>query len=380
MKTVKCGIDRIEEDSSILKGMRIGLITNPTGVDKDLKSTIDILKGMGELVCLFAPEHGVRGDVQAGLPIADDVDERTGVKVYSLYGDRKKPTESMLRDVDALVFDIQDVGARYYTYLYTMSYGMEAAREFGRKFIVLDRPNPLGGIVTEGAVLDPAFSSFVGRYSIPARYGLTVGESARLINCEFGIGCNLEVVELAGWERNMYFDDTGLDFIAPSPNIPTADTALLYAGACLFEGTNVSEGRGTTQPFQLVGAPWIDGYKLAQDLNQMNLKGVRFRPACFTPAFSKHRGLLCKGVQMHVRDRNNMEPLKVAVAILSNLARDYKEFEFLPNNKEGTKFDRLAGTDALRESIRNGSTEEFLNGVEIQLAEFEEIRQKYIIY
>lgn len=382
METVKCGIDRIKEDSNILKGLRLGLITNYTGVDRELKSTIDILNELGELVCMFSPEHGIRGDVQAGGEVPDYIDEKTGVKVYSLYGDKKKPTEDMLRDVDALVFDIQDVGARFYTYLYTMSYSMEAAKEFDKKIIVLDRPNPLGGLKTEGAILDTKFSSFVGMYSVPTRYGLTIGEVARLFNSEFDIGCDLEVVELEGWKRDMYFEDTGLDFIAPSPNIPTMDTALVYIGTCLFEGTNVSEGRGTTQPFQTIGAPWIDAEKLACDLNDMGLKGVKFRPHYFTPTFSKYEGELCRGVQVHVRDRETIEPYKVGVAIVDNLARNYEEFEFLPPYNEGGRqfFDLLAGTDKLRESILDGTVDKFLEGLDAGLKAFEQIREKYIIY
>ena len=382
MTTVNCGVDRIKEDSSILKGLRLGLITNYTGVDRELKSTIDILNEVGELTCMFSPEHGVRGDFQAGAQVPDYVDEKTGVKVYSLYGDKKKPTKDMLRNVDPLVFDIQDVGARFYTYLYTMSYSMEAAKEFGKKFIVLDRPNPLGGMKVEGAILDTAFSSFVGMYPIPTRYGLTIGEIARLFNSEFDIGCDLEVIELEGWKRDMYFDDTDLNFIAPSPNIPTIDTALVYIGTCLFEGTNVSEGRGTTQPFQTIGAPWIDGEKLAQDLNAMNLKGVKFRPHYLTPTFSKHEGELCKGIQIHVRDRETIEPFKVGVAIVHNLASNYEEFEFLPPYREGGRqfFDLLAGTDKLRESIISGNVDEFFESIDKDLEEFQKVREKYIIY
>lgn len=379
---VECGIDRLKEDSSILKGLRLGLITNYTGVDSELRSTIDIINGVGQLSCMFSPEHGVRGDLQAGDQVPDYVDEGTGVKVYSLHGKHKKPTEKMLEDVDALVYDIQDVGARFYTYLYTMSYAMEAAKEFNKKFIVLDRPNPLGGIETEGAILNTEFTSFVGKYPISTRYGLTIGELAKLFNREADINCDLELVEMEGWKREMYFEDTGLDFIAPSPNIPTMDAALVYIGTCLFEGINVSEGRGTTQPFEVIGAPWIDGERWAQELNDIGLKGVKFRPHYFIPTFSKYKNQLCRGVQVHVRDKDIIEPYKVGVAMVNNLAQNYEEFEFLPPYSEGGQqhFDLLAGTHKLRESILNGNVDEFLNSLDGELKEFDRIRDKYIIY
>ena len=345
MAKVKCGIDVLKGNIGMFHNLKLGLITNYTGVDRNLNSTIDILNENSELISLFSPEHGVRGEFQAGAHVPDYIDEKTGVKVYSLYGESRKPTRDMLKDIDALVFDIQDVGARYYTYLYTMAYGMEAAAEFGKQFIVLDRPNPIGGTKIEGNILNTGFSSFVGMYPIPIRYGLTIGELARLFNSEFNIDCDLKIVELEGWSRDMYFEDTHLDFIAPSPNIPTIDTALLYIGTCLFEGTNVSEGRGTTKPFELIGAPWIDGDRLAHGLNSIGMEGVVFRSHYFTPTFSKYEGELCGGIQIHVRDRATIEPFNIGIAIIHNLVKSYEEFKFLEPSSDGRHlfFDLLSG-------------------------------------
>ena len=382
MKKVKCGIDVLKDNNGIIKGSNIGLITNHTGVDGNLKSTIDIVNEIGNLKCLFSPEHGVRGNFQAGVHVSDYVDDKTGVTVYSLYGDIKMPTEYMLKDIDVILFDMQDVGARYYTYLYTMAYAMQAAKKFDKKFVVLDRPNPIGGIQVEGNILNTEFSSFVGMYPIPVRYGLTIGELATLINKEFDIDCDLEVIKLENWDRKMYYDDTLLNFIAPSPNIPTIDSAILYIGTCLFEGTNVSEGRGTTQPFQIIGAPWIDCYKLADQLNELNLEGVIFRPHYFTPTFSKYQGELCQGIQIHITSRETIRPFEVGVNIVYNIYKNYREFEFIsPKNERGKfSFDLLAGTDELREAIINGTIDEYLRKCKDEVMRFESIRKDYMFY
>lgn len=382
MEKVKCGIDVLKGNSGIIKGSNIGLITNHTGVDGNLKSTIDIVNEIGKLKCLFSPEHGVRGNFQAGVHVPDYVDDKTGVTVYSLYGKTKMPTEYMLKDIDIILFDMQDVGARYYTYLYTMAYAMQAAKKFDKKFIVLDRPNPIGGIQVEGNILDSEFSSFVGMYPIPVRYGLTIGELAALINKEFDIDCDLEVIKLENWDRNMYYDDTLLNFIAPSPNIPTVDSAILYIGTCLFEGTNISEGRGTTLPFQIIGAPWIDCYKLADQLNELNLEGVIFRPHYFTPTFSKYQGELCQGIQIHITNRGTIRPFEVGVNIVYNIYKNYREFEFIsPKNERGKfSFDLLAGTDELREAIINGTIDEYLAKCKNEVMQFESTRKDYMLY
>ncbi|HET7616713.1 MAG TPA: DUF1343 domain-containing protein, partial [Bacillales bacterium] len=294
----RLGIDVLLKDRmDLIKGKNVGLITNPTGVNHELTSDVDLLfhNSNVNLVALYGPEHGVRGGHQAGDYVPYYIDEETGLPVYSLYGKTRKPTPDMLENVDVLLFDIQDVGTRYYTYIYTMAYAMQAAAENGIPFVVLDRPNPLGGTKVQGPVLDPDFSSFVGMYPIALRYGMTVGELAKYFNNEFNIGADLHVVKMQGWNRSMTYQDTSLQFVMPSPNMPTVKTALVYPGMALIEGTNVSEGRGTTRPFELTGAPWINAKDLTDALNAKHLPGVRFRAAHFTPTFSKYNGEMCNG-------------------------------------------------------------------------------------
>nr|PZN10146.1 MAG: DUF1343 domain-containing protein [Caldicoprobacter oshimai] len=381
MACVKCGIDVLKEQANKIEGLKIGLITNYTAVDVNLRSTIDILNEVGKLRCLFSPEHGVRGDLQAGVHVLDYVDERTGIKVYSLYGQTKKPTAEMLKDVDVLIFDIQDVGVRYYTYLYTMAYAMEAASELDKKFMVLDRPNPIGGLQVEGNVLDTRFSSFVGMYPIPIRYGLTIGELALLINEEFGIGCDVEVIAMEGWKRDMYYDETGLLWINPSPNIPSLDAAVLYSGTCLFEGTNISEGRGTTRPFEIIGAPWLDPYKLADEMNEKGLSGVIFRPVHFVPYFSKHKNELCKGVQIHVTDRKRVNAVEVGIRLLYTIVKMSGEnFKWVAPSGDSRHYfiDYLAGTDELR--LMKYEENELVEKWKNQSEEFKMTKEKYHIY
>ncbi|MCY9141983.1 DUF1343 domain-containing protein, partial [Peribacillus frigoritolerans] len=292
----------LKEEENVLSGKKVGLITNPTGIDSKLTSIVDLLHDDPDinLTALFGPEHGVRGDAQAGASVEYYIDEKTGLPVYSLYGKTKKPTPEMLKDVEVLVFDIQDVGTRYYTYIYTMAYAMEAAKENDIPFIVLDRPNPQGGESVDGPVLEPEFSSFVGLYPIPLKHGMTVGELATLFNKEFKIGADLKVIKMKGWKRDMDYDDTGLPFVLPSPNMPTVSTTYVYPATGLIEGTNVSEGRGTTKPFELIGAPYINSDELAGKLNALRLPGVKFRAASFTPTFSKHAGKLSHGVEIYI--------------------------------------------------------------------------------
>src|SRR5690625_3902019 len=263
---LKLGVEvLLDEQMDLLDGKRVGLITNPTGVDQELNHIVDVLHNDPEvdLTTLYGPEHGVRGDAQAGEYVEFYIDEITGLPVYSLYGETRKPTPEMLEDVDVLIFDIQDVGARFYTYIYTMAYAMEAAQENELEFVVLDRPNPISGYDVEGPVLDPEYASFVGNYPIPLRHAMTVGELALFFNEEFDINADMTVVEMTGWERGMYYDDTDLEFVLPSPNMPTLDTALVYPGTALIEGTNLSEGRGTTKPFELLGAPFVNSTEFA---------------------------------------------------------------------------------------------------------------------
>ncbi|MDZ7547970.1 exo-beta-N-acetylmuramidase NamZ family protein, partial [Clostridium perfringens] len=258
------------------------------GIDSNFKSSIDVLYENTNLTTLFAAEHGIRGYAQAGDSVGSEVDNITGLPVHSLYGSTKKPTPEMLENVDILAYDMQDVGARFYTYINTLAYAMEACAENDKTFVVFDRPNPIGGEV-QGNLLNTNFSSFVGMYPIVQRYGMTVGEYSKFINEEFNINCKLEVVEMEGWTRDMYYDETGLNtWVMPSPNMPTLTTSIVYTGTCVFEGTNVSEGRGTTRPFELIGAPWIDPMDLSNELNSLGLPGVKFRAASFTPTFSKY--------------------------------------------------------------------------------------------
>ena len=380
-RIVKNGIDVIEKYPSLFEGKKLGLITGPTGLNKEFKSTIDILNRRFDLRALYSPEHGIRGNLQAGAAVNTYVDEVTGITVYSLYGKNRKPSSDILQDIDVLVMDIQDVGCRYYTYLYTMAYCMQSCREYGKTFVVMDRINPVGGIDVEGNVLDTAFSSFVGMYPIPMRYGLTLGEMAYLMNSEFNINCNLEVVKVEGWLRKLYFDETDLAWVSPTPNIPTLDTAILYSGTCLFEGTNISEGRGTTKPFEVIGAPWINPDKLSYDMNSRGFSGVAFRPVYFEPTFSKHRGELCKGVQIHVLDKKSVNPVEVGICLLYEMMdMDREKFQWIPPYTKGGRYfiDCLAGTDDVR--LRKYEADELLDKWRGQSQKFMKVKGKYEIY
>ncbi|MGF7535810.1 exo-beta-N-acetylmuramidase NamZ domain-containing protein [Bacillus mexicanus] len=378
---VQTGIDMLfPEYKKRLKGKRIGLITNPTGVNASLKSSVDILYENHDikLTALFGPEHGVRGDAQAGDEIGSYIDEKTGVPVYSLYGKTKKPTPEMLKDVDVLIFDIQDVGTRYYTYIYTMAYAMEAAKENGIPFMVLDRPNPQGGKHIEGPILEPEYASFIGLYPIPLKHGMTIGELALLFNKEFGIDADLTVVKMKQWKRKMDFDDTRLPFVLPSPNMPTVESTFVYPATGLIEGTNISEGRGTTKPFELIGAPFIKSTELEDTLNSLSLPGVTFRAASFTPTFSKHQGTLCHGVQLYVTNRETFEVVRTGLSLIKAIHDLYPDnFEFLSTGS----FDKLAGNGWIRANIKNGdSIENIMNSYEKPLQQFSKTRKKYLIY
>ncbi len=385
-RQLKLGVEVLLDDQKeLIEGKRVGLITNPTGVDQNLNSIVDRLHNDPDvdLTTLYGPEHGVRGDAQAGEYVEYYIDEQTGLPVYSLYGETRKPTPEMLENVDVLLFDIQDVGARFYTYIYTMAYAMQAAQENGKEFIVLDRPNPLGGYEVGGPVLDPAYASFVGNYPIPLRHGLTVGELANLFNEEFEIGADLTVVGMDGWERGMYYDDTNLEFVLPSPNMPTLNTALVYPGSALIEGTNVSEGRGTTKPFELIGAPFINSTEFAQAMNDLKLPGVIFRAASFTPTFSKHSGTLSHGVQIHVMDKEAYQPVVTGLHIVKMIHDMYPEdFSFRAVNSDGISFfDNLIGNGWVREAIENGETVgQMIDTWSEDLETFKGTRRDYLIY
>ncbi|WP_237648638.1 exo-beta-N-acetylmuramidase NamZ domain-containing protein [Sediminibacillus terrae] len=382
----RLGVEQLlNEQKDLIEGQKVGLITNPTGVDQDLNSIVDLLHNDPdvELTALYGPEHGVRGSAQAGDYVEYYIDEQTGLPVYSLYGETRKPTPEMLEDIDVLLFDIQDVGTRFYTYIYTMAYAMEAAAENDLPFIVLDRPNPISGDKVEGPVLDPEYASFVGNYPIPLRHGMTVGELAKFFNEEYDIGADLTVVEMNGWDRDEYYDETPLEFVLPSPNMPTFDTALVYPGAALIEGTNVSEGRGTTKPFQLIGAPFINSTELAAALNDLELQGVTFRAASFTPSFSKHSGELSNGVEIHVMDRDKFKPVEAGLHLVKTIHDMYPDdFAFRAENSNGVSFfDNLIGNGWIREGIESGrSVDEMKAEWQDELDAFKEVREQYLIY
>lgn len=386
LKKFKVGAEALLEDHRyLIEGKRVGLITNPTGVDQNLNSVVDLLFNDPdvELTALYGPEHGVRGSAQAGAYVEYYIDEKTQLPVYSLYGKTKKPTPDMLENVDVLLFDIQDVGTRFYTYIYTMAYAMEAAKENDIPFIVLDRPNPLDGVKVEGPVLESEYKSFVGNYEIPLRHGMTVGELAMLFNEEFNIGADLTVVEMDRWNRTMNYDETPLEFVMPSPNMPTLDTAFVYPGAALIEGTNVSEGRGTTKPFELIGAPFINSDDLSAKLNSLNLPGVKFRAASFTPTFSKHAGKLSHGVQIHITDYDSFEPIVTGLHIVKTIHDMYPEhFQFRAEDSRGISFfDLLTGNGWIREEIEAGTSVEEIQAMwQDELKEFKQVREKYLLY
>jgi len=378
------GVDvLVAEKVDLIKGKRVGLITNPTGVTAALQSTIDVLHQQPdvELVALYGPEHGVRGDVEAGKRIASYTDEKTGVPVYSLYGKTRMPTGKMLQDVDVLIYDIQDIGSRAYTYIYTMALAMQAAKENDIPFIVLDRPNPLGGELVEGPVLDVKFKSFIGMYPIPYIYGMTVGELARLFNQEFDIHCNLTVVPMRGWRRSMIFADTGLEWVPTSPHVPHAKTAFFVAAVgCIGELHSVNEGVGYTLPFELIGAPWIDADELARELNSRHLPGVYFRPVHYRPYYFSFKGQQLQGVQIHLLDAKTFRPMRTQIHILTALKKLYHEHDIFKTDRI-QNFYRAIGTDKVQQAIEDGkSADEIIAQWQTEIQEFMKIRQKYLIY
>ncbi len=388
----KTGLDVwVEQGFSALQGKRVGAIVNPTSVDSRFRHLADLLAGTAgvKLAALFGPEHGVRGEAQYMVAVGEARDRRTGVPVHSLYGstfESLSPRPEWLRGLDALVFDIQDVGSRYYTYVYTMALAMKAAAKARVPFYVLDRPNPLNGAALEGNLVGEGFRSFVGLYALPNRHGMTAGELARLFNAQEGFGCELTVVPCEGWRRAQFWGDTGLPFISPSPNMPTPDTALVYPGMCLGEGTNVSEGRGTCRPFEQFGAPWVDTDALLARLAKEDLPGVTFRAVGFTPTFDKYTGESCNGAFIHVTDREAFLPLRTGIAIFQALhdlgpgkfdwrADAYEFVEDVP------AFDLLCGTDQVRRGIEEGwPLDRLMEGFSSQTEAFAKQRAPFLMY
>jgi len=368
-----------------LKGLRVGAILNPTSVTPRLQHMADVLHQAGVLAALFGPEHGVRGDVQYLEGVADSRDARTGIPQHSLYGrdiSSLTPREEDLDNLDALLFDVQDVGSRYYTYLATMGLAMRAAEKRKLKFFVLDRPNPIGGIAVEGGVVHPGYESFVGLFPVCARHGLTAGEYARFINQ----GTDLQVVSMQFWRRDMLFHETRLPWVLPSPNMPALETALLYPGMCLLEGTNLSEGRGTTKPFEIFGAPWLDGEKLADALRTEKLPGVSFRPCSFTPTWDKHQGQRCHGVQIHIDYARGIAAVRTGVAALVHArAQDPARFRWRTERYEFVDdkpaIDLLAGSSLFRERVEQGATVDQLCALwDGERAKFLEVREGALLY
>ncbi|MEQ1869663.1 MAG: DUF1343 domain-containing protein [Vicinamibacterales bacterium] len=385
---IRLGTERLLA-SSALRGQRVGIVCNPASVDHEFVHVVDRLLAHDgvTLGAIFGPQHGVHSDVQENMietGHTEDADRR--VPVYSLYSETRVPTPDMLRGLDVLVVDLQDVGTRIYTYIYTMAYCLTAAKRDGIRVIVCDRPNPIGGMAVEGPMLVPGFESFVGLYPIPMRHGLTMGELARMFNDHFGIGADLEVIPMDGWRREMYHDDTAAPWVMPSPNMPTLDSAIVYPGTVLFEGTNVSEGRGTTRPFELIGAPWVSAERFADALNARGLAGARFRPVVFEPTFHKHAKQTCGGCQIHVTDRERFRPVLAGI-LLAEAFRNAGSGAFRwrepPYEYEHEKlpFDILAGTTETREQIEAGvAAEDIARSWERAVAPFMNLRKRFLLY
>ena len=388
MARVVSGLERLLDRPEPVRGLRVGLVCNPTSITRDLvhaKLALRELLG-GRLKALFGPEHGIAADAQDLVELGHSRDCATGLPVHSLYGETRVPTPSMLADVDAMVYDVQDVGSRYYTFIYTMLHVMEACARDKKRVVVLDRPNPLGGASVDGNLLQLEFLSFVGMHPLVVRHGMTSGELALMFREELALDVDLRVVPMKGWRRPMHYEDPGLPWVLPSPHMPTVDTAFVYPGGCLIEGTNLSEGRGTTRPFELVGAPWLDAHALASALERERLPGVGFRAAAFTPTFQKHQGALCHGVQVHVHDRARFPAFLTYLLLIHHARRqDEKRFAWRdpPYEYERVKLpiDILGGTDRVRKTIEQGvSPKKLAGGFRKDAAAFRRRRRKYLLY
>ena len=384
------GLERLlSSRSDLLRGRKVGLVCNQASVGQGLRHAADLLREHSgcELRALFGPQHGIRGEVQDNMvETPHTLDPETGVPVYSLYSETREPTEEMLNGLDTLVFDLQDVGCRIYTFIYTLANCMRAARKFGQQVIVCDRPNPINGVDIEGTVLEPGYESFVGQFQLATRHGMTVCELASMFQLEEGLDCSLELIPMTGWLRELWFDETGLPWVMPSPNMPTLDAATVFPGTVHLEGTQLSEGRGTTRPFELLGAPFIEANRFARELNSLGLPGVLFREANFRPTFQKHAGEFCGGVQLHVTDRTSFTPVRtglVAIKVAYDLYPD--RFCWKPPPYEyvfdRNPFDVIAGTARIRELIEHQPLSELLSNVwETALTEFKQRRAPHLLY
>lgn len=374
----KYGIENIDKHLDLFKGKRVGLITNPSGVDRNFKTTIDILNEKTNLTAMYSPEHGLRGNLQAGDELGTYVDEQTGITVHSLYGKTRKPTKEMLEDVDIICYDIQDVGARFYTFIYTLAHAMEAAKEHGKKIVVFDRPNPVGDTV-EGNILDLKYRSFIGYYPILQRYGLTIGEIAQLFNKEFEIECDLTVIKMSGYKRDSTWYDYDLPYILPSPNLPTVESLFVYLATCIFEGTNVSEGRGTTKPFSIIGAPWLKSEEVIKRLEK-EIPHARFRSLYFTPISSKHKDEMCAGIEIYVTDYKKFEPVIAGVIMLKVIEELHEEFKY--NNPWSVGGNHMIDLNIGDDFIRLGTltVEEIKEKFKRDKTYFEAIKGKYHLY
>jgi uncharacterized protein YbbC (DUF1343 family) len=388
---IQTGLEIFEKNwPEKLKGSRIGLLVHPASVNRRLKHAVNLFVKSRklELKALFGPQHGIHGETQDNMVEWEGfLDTSTRIPVFSLYGHTRKPVPSMLKDIDVMVIDVQDVGSRYYTFIWTMELCMQACLEMDKSTVILDRPNPIGGHITEGPVLDMAYASFVGQRPLPVRHGMTIGETGSYLRNEFYPSLDFYVIPMQGWRRKMWFDETGLTWIMPSPNMPTLDTAIVYPGMCLLEGTNLSEGRGTTRPFEIFGAPFIEPDMLVKTLKELKLPGVVFRPMYFQPTFQKHAGKLCGGAQIHVMNRERFKPFKTGVAILKTTHYLYPEhfsWKQPPYEYETEKMpiDILTGTDRLRKDIEKGvSLNQMEEWWEEQRLQFQmKLRKKYLLY
>ena len=389
--SVRPGLEVLLDEPQPILGKRIGLVTNQSAVTSDLRHAARLLHaGRGwKLTTLFGPEHGIWGEAQDMAHVDHSVDPATGLTVHSLYGGSEKdlaPRRELLRNLDALVIDLQDIGSRYYTFIYTMALCMREAAHIGVQVIVLDRPNPIDGVHLEGNIREEKYSSFVGMFPLPTRHGMTAGELARYFNKRFDLNCDLLVVPMRGWRRSMWWGDTGLPWVIPSPNMPTVYTATVYPGMCLVEGTNLSEGRGTTHPFEFFGAPWLDPFKLADRLNTIHLPGVRFRPHYFLPQFQKHAGKVCGGVELHVNNRAEFEPYRTGLWCVK-VAHDMnpEQFDWRRETYEFVSdrlaIDLLAGSARFRDIVENGGDlDAWVATWEDELRDFARGREEFLIY